>query len=403
MEAVLPYPNAQSIYFPFPILLLVIVFISTPTSVALKTSIYVVAFVLMVYHLKSPDVLVNELYIATGTFITALVGYVIAARIRHESAQYIEELHVLGTTDPLTGLNNKKAFEDLCNEYFRQDLTDRDYAMLFTDIDKFKQINDKYGHPFGDVVLREVAGIIREIFADKAYSCRYGGDEFVVLMTDVKGIDAVKSTVADFRAAVSRLGSAIGLEALSCSVGVAVKADERVRYSEILSRSDSALYVAKKRRLSCVVIDRYGKTDEIGGFGAAQNGAAQATVLIVDDSAVNRSILRNILKDTYTILEADNGQTALEALRNGNGAISAVLLDLSMPIMDGYDFLMHKHDDELIANVPVIVTTVSDDEESERRALSLGANDFLMKPYRHTIVANRLENVIKLYHYSIKD
>lgn len=274
--------------------------------------------------------------------------------------------------------------------------------MLFTDVDKFKQINDKYGHPFGDKVLSKIAGVIREVFSKDCYCCRYGGDEYVILIKKISTNDEIKPLIKQFDEKLLKLGEELGLVPLTCSVGIAVRSNDRILYSEILSRADSALYIAKKHHINCVIIDKNGKTNEILSEKDKydlNSIDAKECILIIDDSSVNRLILNNILVDKYEILEAEDGKEAFEILKNNSERISAILLDIIMPVMDGFEFLKKKREYLPISNIPVIVTTISDDEESEKLALSLGANDFLSKPYRHTIVVKRLENVIKLYRY----
>lgn len=119
-------------------------------------------------------------------------------------------------------------------------------------------------------------------------------------------------------------------------------------------------------------------------------------ILVVDDSPVNRQILRKILHQEYKVLEAENGQKALDILKSRYQDISAVLLDIVMPVMDGFEFLACIHEDTALSKIPVIVTTVNDNEDAELRALSLGAHDFLAKPYRPAVILHRLANTINL-------
>lgn len=119
-------------------------------------------------------------------------------------------------------------------------------------------------------------------------------------------------------------------------------------------------------------------------------------ILIVDDSAVNRQILHKILGADYHVLDAENGREALDILQRGADNIDAVLLDIIMPVMDGYAVLRTMRADAALSKVPVIVTTGSSDEATEVKALSLGANDFLLKPYKPTVIKQRLENTINL-------
>ena len=122
----------------------------------------------------------------------------------------------------------------------------------------------------------------------------------------------------------------------------------------------------------------------------------QNTVMIVDDKDINRDFLVELLRDDYDILEASNGVEAMELLDDDNNKISAVILDIVMPVMDGYEVLENMRQKQYLPRIPVIVTTIDGDEESEIKALSMGASDFLRKPYNPVIVQKRLENIISL-------
>lgn len=124
-------------------------------------------------------------------------------------------------------------------------------------------------------------------------------------------------------------------------------------------------------------------------------------VLIVDDQSVNRKILNKILCDHYTILEASNGQDALAILKDQGPMISAVLLDLVMPVMDGYDVLNTLSADPALSSIPIIVASQMDKEENEGKALELGARDFIVKPYNPSVLRKRLDNLIELYESNI--
>lgn len=118
------------------------------------------------------------------------------------------------------------------------------------------------------------------------------------------------------------------------------------------------------------------------------------TVLIVDDNPVNRTVLANILKGEYETLQAADGAEALEVIRQQTSALSAILLDLIMPGMDGYAFLEALGREFPRAGIPVIVVT--GDTGAEVRALDLGATDFLGKPYRPRVILARLKNILQL-------
>ncbi|MEG1500898.1 MAG: response regulator, partial [Clostridiales bacterium] len=118
------------------------------------------------------------------------------------------------------------------------------------------------------------------------------------------------------------------------------------------------------------------------------------TILVVDGNPINRNILSQILSEKYIILEAENGQIALELLKKHHNRIAAVMLDLVMPVMDGYAMLEAIGKNYNYSNLPVVVTAVSGND-NERKALSFGAWDFVSKPYDGDIILFRLQNAIE--------
>ena len=119
------------------------------------------------------------------------------------------------------------------------------------------------------------------------------------------------------------------------------------------------------------------------------------TVLIVEDNEMNREILCELLMDDYNILEAENGLDGLRKLTE-HSEVSAILLDVFMPVCDGFGFLEKKKELLQYDSVPVIVMTGSGAVEDEIRCLSLGATDFVTKPYNIEVLKNRIESVIRL-------
>lgn len=122
--------------------------------------------------------------------------------------------------------------------------------------------------------------------------------------------------------------------------------------------------------------------------------STRRTVLIVEDEAVNRELLGFILKESYDVLYAENGQQAIDVIRGYSGRISMVLLDIMMPVMDGIEYLKIRAQDELLSSIPVIVLTA--DKDSELETLRLGALDFIMKPYdMPEIILARVRRIIE--------
>lgn len=123
---------------------------------------------------------------------------------------------------------------------------------------------------------------------------------------------------------------------------------------------------------------------------------SQKKVLVVEDNQMNRQLLCQILHSDYDVLEAENGKEALKVLKQYGEGISLILLDIVMPVMDGYTFLSVMKADKNYSSIPVIVTTQNDAESDELAALSHGASDFVAKPYRPQIILHRVASIINL-------
>lgn len=119
-------------------------------------------------------------------------------------------------------------------------------------------------------------------------------------------------------------------------------------------------------------------------------------ILVVEDNELNRAMLCEILTEQYSVLEAGNGQEALNILSQSGDSVSLILLDVMMPVMDGYAFLDQLRGEPELSLIPVIVMTQGSSEEDEVAALAHGATDFVPKPYRPQVILHRVASLIKL-------
>ena len=123
------------------------------------------------------------------------------------------------------------------------------------------------------------------------------------------------------------------------------------------------------------------------------------TILIVDDIELNRAILRNILEDDYRIIEAEDGNEALKILFEDKVLPTAVLLDIMMPGIDGFQVLEQIKSREETKTIPVLFITAADSAEDESRGLKAGAADYVTKPFNIDIVRARVDNHVSLARY----
>lgn len=123
------------------------------------------------------------------------------------------------------------------------------------------------------------------------------------------------------------------------------------------------------------------------------------TILIVDDMEINREILVQILKDEYELLMAKNGKEALAAIEKYRGKLSAVLLDLLMPELDGFGVLKVMREKRWIEKIPVLIITGEKSAEAEEKCFDYGISDFIRRPFENTLVKKRVHNIVKLFQY----
>jgi diguanylate cyclase (GGDEF)-like protein len=148
-------------------------------------------------------------------------------------------------TDALTGLYNHRRFHELLTEILSGERVDEsEVALLFCDIDHFKQLNDRFGHLVGDDVLRQVSRILTSSIRRGDVAARYGGDEFCVLLRGA-GIDEALEVAERVRERVAELYVTSGEAAVSISIGVATLS-EYCDGNELLAGADDAMYAAKE-------------------------------------------------------------------------------------------------------------------------------------------------------------
>ncbi len=120
-------------------------------------------------------------------------------------------------------------------------------------------------------------------------------------------------------------------------------------------------------------------------------------LLVVDDVEINRIILKELFSEEFEVLQAENGRKALDYLQRYPSEIAIVLLDLIMPVMNGFEVLQNMQATGLIQKVPVILITGENDDEKTLKGYELGVSDLLTKPFNPRIVYRRVLNVINLY------
>ena len=264
-------------------------------------------------------------------------------------------------------------------------------GVAIMDIDDFKVCNDTYGHRAGDLALETVADAIRACIRKNDMLIRYGGDEFLLILTGIPA-DYLKTKLEKIRDKVHD-STVPGYPHLHLSVSIGGTMQTSADSMEnALRHADHLMYQAKERK-NAVAVDTIG-TELVLTAGDEQS---KQQILLVDDSSMNRMMLSEILGADYRILEAENGAECLDMMKGYAGDIALVLLDINMPVMDGYEVLKAMNTNHSIEDIPVIMISSEDSEESIRKAYELGASDYVNRPFDAKVVYRRVSNTIKLY------
>ena len=289
---------------------------------------------------------------------------------------YDEELYL----DALTGAYNRRYYENRIRKV-------RGHAgVAMIDLDDFKLYNDTCGHNAGNLVLNTVVGSIRGCICKTDILIRYGGDEFLLILQDVdeeifsKKLKQIRDMVCEAEVpGYARLR-------LTVSIGGVLADNETIESA--VARADGLMYQAKNRKNMIVT--------EKSGIDSAEAKERQQ-ILIVDDSQINCEILAEILKDEYRILEAANGEECINLLKQYGTGIALLLLDINMPVMDGFEVLALMNRKHWIEDIPVIMISSEDSASYVRRAYEMGASDYISRPFDVQVVHQRVSNTIKLY------
>lgn len=291
---------------------------------------------------------------------------------------YQDKLYI----DPVTGVYNRRYFED----EIRNMQNSAGVAMI--DLDDFKLYNDIYGHDMGDQVLCIVADVIKNCIRKTDKLIRYGGDEFLLILSDmVRG--TLRGKLLQIQEAIENatIPNCPRLK-LTASIGGVISEDGKI--DEAIAKADQLMYKAKDHKAQ--VITECDKT--IFKKEKIQN---KPRILIVDASEFNRAILKEILEETYKIIEVDGGNEALHKIDEYGMKISLVLLDIIMPEKDGFEVLKYMEEERLISDIPVIIISSEDSANYIRRAYEMGVSDYINRPFDANIVYQRVSNTVKLY------
>lgn len=284
--------------------------------------------------------------------------------------------------DAVTGAYNERYYQ----EKYRSRILTAGVAVLR--VDDFKAANDVYGRYAGNSVLETVAGVLRRNLGEKDRLIRRGEDRLLLLLPEV-GQSDFGQKLEHLRLQLAAAGVP-GYSHLHISVSIGGVWIRDGEVSAAVEHAERLATYAQMQKNTVITEQQPERT-------AAAPVHRRQSVLIVDDSELNRKMLGQMLGSRFDIAEAASGETCLQLLEQNATGISIVLLDIHMPGIDGFTVLEEMNQKNLLEQIPVIMISSEDTVDAVRRAFDLGASDYISRPFDAKVVYQRIINTIQLY------
>lgn len=284
--------------------------------------------------------------------------------------------------DAVTGAYNERYYQ----EKYRSRILTAGVAVLR--VDDFKAANDVYGRYAGNSVLETVAGVLRRNLGEKDRLIRRGEERLLLLLPEV-GQSDFGQKLEHLRLQLAAAGVP-GYSHLHISVSIGGVWIRDGEVSAAVEHAERLATYAQMQKNTVITEQQPERT-------AAAPVHRRQSVLIVDDSELNRKMLGQMLGSRFDIAEAASGEACLQLLEQNATGISIVLLDIHMPGIDGFTVLEEMNQKNLLEQIPVIMISSEDTVDAVRRAFDLGASDYISRPFDAKVVYQRIINTIQLY------
>jgi diguanylate cyclase (GGDEF)-like protein len=251
--SVFPHPNVPAAFFPLFLVAGPVMFILPIRRHMTITAVSFVTFVCLVLAFKQRQVWQHELFETVTAFIMAMLVIVMMTKLRVQSESLKSKYYNMSRQDGLTGILNKSAGFEAARAYIRDKQENDHFAILFVDIDDFKKINDTYGHIEGDYRLKDIGAVLESACRRDDIVCRFGGDEFMVLLKNVEHPEIAEQKADVILDAIHAL-SERKWPGMTCSIGICF-AGGREDIESYVEKADEALYKTKQKgKNSCVMV-----------------------------------------------------------------------------------------------------------------------------------------------------
>jgi diguanylate cyclase (GGDEF)-like protein len=303
--------------------------------------------------------------------------------MRNQLHKLNDKLETLSQIDGLTQIYNRRTFSEMAKrDWLQMAREHKSVTVLMIDIDHFKLYNDHYGHPAGDACLQKVAQCIQSsLQRPKDLLGRYGGEEFIVFLTDTDHWDSVH--VAE---RIRQNIEALDLEhcksptssAISLSIGGAVSMQTTGRSLEqLIILADKSLYEAKKMGRNTVHVEQ---------------SKPVKRVLVADCDPNTVKLLGDTLHNHCQLLITDNGIDCLKLVQQN--APDLILLDINLPKLSGADVCKELKQKPSTSSIPIILISSEDRKLQVQEGKKVGANDCLQRPLKQEPLLSKINRYL---------
>lgn len=331
-----------------------------------------------------------------------------ANRLLAEKINDLEELNKrlerMAVIDVMTDLPNHRAFQDrLAYEIKKSFRHGRTFSLIILDVDHFKIYNDKYGHPAGDVLLTQLAKLMRMSVREVDLPARYGGEEFAIILpeTDKYGgavvAERMRSRVADYP---------FKHRQVTISIGVAEFPSDGEDAGALISAADKAMYYSKTHGRNSICLYRHNLDtntvipeplpedfENVFDDTSAVDKLTGLRVLFVEEDNLTMAMLYESLSDLgHKVLSTGNAQEAINALSHTANGFDIVIAGLALQEKSGFDFRIQvRHID---SNVPIIFLSSYADQDILRRVHEEDLCELVGKPFQLTSLDSLMSHLV---------
>jgi diguanylate cyclase (GGDEF)-like protein len=317
---------------------------------------------------------------------------VVGAELEARISSHLERsrLHrLLVETDPLTGVQNRWQSEQTMTRLIRLAARqEQPFSLALLDLDRFKSLNDRFGHMAGDAVLRRLGTLLASSVRGEDVVGRWGGEEFAIGMYGMDAAGAVERLAELLeRLEGERFAETAPAISASFSAGIAQFPRDGDDLERLYRVADQALFRAKAKR-GCIMT-----ADRLVTSPAATTGVD--VVVVEDDESLSELLQHALQTRGYSTRCFSDGAEAARALADRELRASVVLLDITLPGLDGFGVLRQLGDGGILGTTKVVVLTARSVEDEVLRALAAGAYDHVAKPFSIPVLMQRIHKAFE--------